>query len=457
MSKPEKIEMVKGEECIPPIKIHEWEECILPEELAKDAEFLNRLLDLSSDDRKFFDVKRKSDGKVAIKAKSYVGIFGLKDSKGKDVILVINPKINVTNLVWALAISEDFKEVKEMENQISISLLGKGESNIEQLIISVIRRYLERLSEALTYGFLEIQRTEVEEGTVIRGRILSSLIPKTLFSSPSPRIAYEVQHFTTDNLVNRYILDTGYRLYREKSQLLKAIGVDVNIIFKAMLELSYNPFLSIINDNIHDLFRMIPLDRPYISELLKLAKIIRKWLENEPLSYSKDFVRVPALYINMNHFFESFIRGVVKIAGEQLSETKGIAIEVKKIEENKQSLDIGKKLNIYLKPDIIIEVNGKPVAVGDVKYKDPVESDSDVDNDDVYQVYAYMHGWNVNKGFLIYPSTKNESLHEPYPLKGGKQLYIVKISANKLPETSKDLENSELFNKLLELLKKLIE
>jgi len=445
MSKLEKIEMV------------EWEEFILPEELAKDAEFLNRLLDLSSDDRKFFDVKRKSDGKVVIKAKSYVGVFGLKDSKGKDVILVVNPKINVTNLVWALAISEDFKEVKEMENQISLSLLGKGESDIDFLIISVIRRYLEKLSEALTYGFLEIQRTEVEEGTVIRGRILSSLIPKTLFSSPSPRMAYEVQHFTTDNLVNRYILDTGYRLYREKFQLLKAIGVDVNIIFKAMLELSYNPSLSMINDNIHDLFHMIPLDRPYISELLKLAKIIRKWLESEPLSYSKDFIRVPALYINMNHFFESFIRGLVKIAGEQLSESKGIRIEVKKVEENKQALVREPEPKIYLKPDIIIEVNGKPVAVGDVKYKDPLESNSDVDNDDVYQEYAYMHGWDVDKGFLIYLSTRDETSREPYTLKGGKQLYIVKISANKLPETSKDLENSELFNKLLELLKKLTE
>ena len=443
-----------------PIVMCEWKEKALPEDLAWDTEFLNRLLDLSK--RKFFEVKLKPERKVAIRAQGYVGMFNLNDSKGRDVTIVVKPKMNITNLVWMIAVSEakNFKEIKEIENLISMP--GKGESDIDLPIIEVIKRYLEKLSEALAYGFLEMPRTEVEEGTVIRGRMLSSLLPKTLFSSSSPRIAYEAQYYTVDNPVNRYILDTAYMLYREKIQLLKVINMskDLNIIFKAMLELGYYPSLSTINVNIHDLLLATPLDRPYIGDLIKLTEIIRKWLKNEQLSHSKKSIRVPALYIDMNDLFESFVRKVMMRAANRLSETKRIEIEVRKAGDKERSLVTESELNSYLVPDIVVEVEKKPVAVGDVKYKeykDPLKSGSRGDRDALYQVYTYMHGWDVDKGFLVYLSTKDEHPYEPYKLKGGKKLYIVKIVANKLPKTFEELEKSELFTKLLELIERLIE
>ena len=439
------------------IIIQEWDEEILPDDLGWDTEFLNRLLDLSN----IFEVKLKPERKVAIRAQGYVGVFNLKDSKGRDVTIIVKPKMNITNLVWMIAVSEakNFKEIKEIENLISIP--GNDEDDIGLPIIRVIKRYFERLSGALTYGFLEMPRAEVREEIVIRGRILSSLLSKTLFSSPSPRIAYEVQYYTADNPVNRYILDTAYMLYREKFQLLKVINVSkyLNIIFKAMLELGYNPSLSTTNVNIHDLLLLVPLDRPYISELLKLSEIIRKWLKNEQLSYLKDVMKVPALYINMNDLFESFVRKVMIMAANRLRETKGIEITAKKAEGNRQALVTRPEPKAYLVPDIVIEVKGKPVAVGDVKYKvdkDPLKSGPEGDRESVYQVYTYMHGWNVNKGFLVYPSTKEGSFYEPYILKGGKELYIVKIAINKSLETSEKVENSELFAKLSELLERLI-
>jgi len=442
------------------IVIQELDEETLPEDLAWDTEFLNRLLDLSN--KNIFDVKLKPERKVAIRAQGYVGVFNLKDSKGRDVTIVVKPKMNITNLVWMIAVSEakNFKEIKEIENLISIP--GKDESVIDLPIIGVIKRYFERLSEALAYGFLETPRTEVEEGTVIRGRILNSLLPKTLFSTPSPRIPYEAQYYTVDNPVNRYIMDTAYMLYREKFQLLKVINMskNLNIIFKAMLELGYNPSLSTINVNIHDLLLATPLDRPYIGELLKLAEIIRKWLKNEQSFHTTGFIRVPALYININDLFESFVRKVMIMTASWLRKTKGIEITVKKAEGNRQALVTDPEPKAYLVPDIVIEVKGKPVAVGDVKYKvdkDPLKSGPEGDREAVYQVYTYMHGWNVNKGLLVYPSTKDEPFYESYMLKDGKELYIVKIDFSKPFETSEKIENTELFAKLLELIERLIE
>ena len=442
------------------IVMHEWEEKILPEDLARDTEFLNKLLGLfDRKGRRVFDVILKLDGKVAIKARGYVGIFALKNGRGRDVILIVEPKIGIRNLVWMLAISEakNFREVREIENLISIPT--DSQSIIDLLVIGVVRRYLEKLSEALAYGFLETPRIEVEEGTVVRGRILNSLMPKTLFSSPSPRIAYEIQYYSVDNPVNQYILDTGYMLYLEAHHLLKIIDGDVSAILKAIFELDYTPSLSTRNVNISDLFSVTPLDRPYINELFKLAMVLKKWLEHKRPPHLKEFVGVPALYINMNSLFESFTRKIMIIAAKWLRRDKGIKVTVRKAGKNEQALVIAPKPRAYLEPDIVIEVNGKPVAVGDVKYKlvkDPLKSGSEGDRDAINQVYTYMHGWNVEKGFLVYPSIKNAPSYESYTLKNGKKLYIVRIHTDKVARSFRELRNSKMFSMLLELLGELI-
>jgi len=161
--------------CERDIEIQEWGKRTLCRELATDEVFLKGLSHLS--DKKILKIE-SFDGVVVIKARSYVGLFDLKDSNGKDHIIKVKPRINV-NLVWMIAISENFKKVKEIENLISV--LSESQSDTGLPIISVVRGYLKRLNEALTYGFLEMSKTEVEEGTVIRGRIVGSLLPKTLF------------------------------------------------------------------------------------------------------------------------------------------------------------------------------------------------------------------------------------------------------------------------------------
>lgn len=202
-------------------------------ELATDEIFLRGLSHLS--DKKILKIEN-FDGVIVIKARSYVGLFDLKDRNGKDHIIKVKPRVNINLMIWMLAISENFKKMKEMK--ILITVLSESQSDINLPIISVVRRYLKRLKEALTYGFLEMPKGEIEEDTVIRGRIVNSLLPKTLFSSPSLRIAYEAQYYTVNNLVNQYILDAGYMFYIRANELLKAVGEDQALCIRLCLKLT---------------------------------------------------------------------------------------------------------------------------------------------------------------------------------------------------------------------------
>jgi len=451
------------------IVMHEWEGKELPEELANDMEFLRRLTNLSdTKGERIFDVVLKRDGRIAIKARGYVGVFTLRDSKGRDVVLVVEPKIGVRNLRWMLALTEarNFKELREIENLIFIP--NGREDIIDLLVIGVVRKYVEKLSEALTYGFVEQPSIKLEESAVIRGRIVSSLIPRTLFGSASPRVAYEELYYTIDNPINQYILDAGYVLYLKASYILDIAGVNSTVIFKALLDLDYTPSFRTESISIREFLSEAPLDRAYIRELLRLVTIIRKWLEFKKLPYPGEFEIIPALYINMNNLFESFVRKVLLIIAGQLRRVKGVNIVVKKAGKQEKALVVSPRTGVYLEPDIVIEVNGRPVAVGDVKYKlvkNPLKSGSKGDRDSVNQVYTYIHGWDVDKGFLIYPSIENETTYETYTLKNEKKLYIVRVCVEEVAETFRELRefirellrSSKTFNKLTEFLSELTE
>ena len=67
-----------------------------------------------------------------------------------------------------------------------------------------------------------------------------------------------------------------------------------------------------------------------------------------------------------------------------------------------------------------------------------------------------MYYWNVDKGFLVYPTTEEKSSYDSYTLNDGKKLYIVKVNANELPKTIEGLKNSELFKMFLEFLEELV-
>ncbi|MCD6428203.1 MAG: hypothetical protein J7L12_01130 [Desulfurococcales archaeon] len=442
------------------IIMHEWEEEKLPEDLAKDTEFLRRLVSLSDKrGRRVFDVTLKLDGRIAIKARGYVGVFALKDSKGRSVVLIVEPKVGVRSIVWMLALSEarSYREVREIENLLSLPTDTK--SILDLLIVGVVKKYISKLSEALTYGFVELPSVKVEEGVVVRGRVLGSLLPKALLINAVPKVVHEIQYYSVNNRINQCILDAGYLIYHGGSYLLKIADVDASTILKALLSFDYMPDLFTSNINARELLSQVPLDRPYIGELLRLSAIIKKWLEHELPPYPREFAGVPALYINMNNLFESFARKLLIIAARWLRRVKGVNITVRKAGRSERALVVSLCPKAYLQPDIVVEAGGRSIAVGDVKYKlvkDPLKSGSEGDRDSVNQVYTYIHGWNVEKGFIIYPSLNRKTSYRSYVLKNGKSLYVIRIQVDKTIRTFKELLSSQMFSRLSEFLFELL-
>ncbi len=459
-----------------PLNLKEWEEKELPEDLAGDKELLNSLYRL--DEENILEVRLRSGGGVAVRARSYVGVFFLRGGGGRYVPIIVEPKIDVKRLILMISISEasDLREAESLRGLVSIPPQAK--SIVDLLVTGVIKRYLEKLHEALIYGFLEMPRVEVEEGVVVRGRILSSLIPRSMFSSPSPKVAYEIQYYTVDNPVNRYILDTGYLLLREArgdlqhlfnilEHLLRIGGSardrDIKVsstIHRALMELDYIPSISAESVQTDHMVSMVPLDRPYIGELIKLSSLIRIFLKRKIPPHPGIAVEVPTLYIDMNMLFESFVRKIIAMAAQQLRRTKGVEIDVRRAGEREQALILEPEAKAYLVPDMVIELDRRPVAVGDVKYKK--EPDPEGDRDSINQVYTYMHGWSVDRGFLVYPMLEdkpstNRSSYTYYKLKGEKELYIARININEIPDTLQDLRNTSMFNLILELLEKLVQ
>ncbi len=440
---------VEGLKCV----AHEWEPLPLPDELSSDKEFLKRLANL-----KMFDVMIDLDGRVVVKPRGYVGVFTLATSSGKPVFLIVEPKISVKTIVWMIALSsaKNFKELREIENLVSIP--ETAESIIDLLIVGVLRRYLEKLNEALIYGFPELPMTLVEENISVRGRIIGSTVPRLLLSG-SPRLAYETIYYTEYNLITNYILDIAYQLYANASELLESLGENSSILYSTLAKYNYEPKISARPSKpSQEILSYTPLDRPYIKELLILSNIIENWLTYSKTPYPGLQEYIPALYINMNNLFEIFIRKIFMIISKKLSKELNIKIIVRK-GRCKNPLVIKPVKKIYLEPDIMVEANGKLIAVGDVKYKlvkDPLKSGPKGDRDSVNQLYTYIRGCTVSRGFLIYPSYKNESIYYKYILKDGEEINIAYVHIDKTAKNFIELENSKFYTTLYSLFKELL-
>jgi len=367
--------------------------------------------------------------------------------------------MGVKSIIRMLSLNEarSFREVREIEALLSIPE-GK-ESVMDLLMVGVAKKFMERLGKALLYGFVETPSVRVEEGAIVRGRILSSALPKALLASPTPRVVFEVQFYTTDNSVNRYILNAGYMLYIGALNLLKIASTDESVLVKAMLELDYVPSAPMGGIKVHELLLQVPFDRPYIYELVRLAAVIRKWLEHGLPPRPGGIVGVPSLYINMDRLFEGFVRKIIQIVARWLRRTRGLDITVKGAGSGKP-LVVSPRPKAYLRPDILIEVGRAPVAVGDIKYKlveDPLKSGPEGDRGAINQVYTFIHGWNVEKGFLVYPSLTGQTLYECHTLKGGKKLYIIALNVYEAPRTFRKLQTSKMFKTLCDFLVELAE
>src|SRR5690606_5999067 len=93
---------------------------------------------------------------------------------------------------------------------------------------------------------------------------------------------------------------------------------------------------------------------------------------------------------DMNRLFEAFITQVLRERAPL-----GVAVRAQ------SRLHLGYDKKVPMRPDLVVEVDGRDVLVGDCKYK-RLEPE-DFRNHDVYQMLAYCTAVGMTRGLLIYP------------------------------------------------------
>jgi 5-methylcytosine-specific restriction enzyme subunit McrC len=112
-----------------------------------------------------------------------------------------------------------------------------------------------------------------------------------------------------------------------------------------------------------------------------------------------------AFTVQMDRVFERFVEIVVS---EELSEA-GFEVSPQlpvALTDRARVVDTSEPFNgVSMRPDLVIQKNGRNVAVADVKYK-RTDDIGDFEQPDIYQLFAYCSALGVPRGLLIYADQK---------------------------------------------------
>ena len=203
--------------------------------------------------------------------------------------------------------------------------------------------------------------------------------------------------FTENNLVNQIL----------KFTTKKMLKVTKWIKNKKLCKEILNRMIDI--EDIHvtnDTFYKIKHDKNlyYLEKILSMAQ---NFVNNLFTTFeNKNKQDIFIFNFDMNFLFQEYI---AKLLEENKSYILGENMEVL-TQKGKQYLvydqGVGK---LRLIPDVIIEENKNPKIIIDTKYKiiSQGNSQSEITRNDLFQMYAYMGKYHVEKAILLYPEQTN--------------------------------------------------
>lgn len=255
----------------------------------------------------------------------------------------------------------------------------------------------ERLLEAMAPGFVALCRRTLARGLrrgyrrreaalhTVRGRLrFDEQLRRRFGRFPPAEVAYD--EFTADIAENRVLLAAIERLgrlrprspvMRRNLRRLRARFQGVTLVDYATRPLPEIPFNR--------------LNRHY-QPAVRMARLV---LRDSSVSQRAGAVRSSALLVDMNRVFEDFV--VVA-----LREALGLTGTSFPQGARGRRLWLDRRHRVRLEPDLSWWRTGKPVFVGDVKYKDLDRGG--VRNEDLYQVLAYLDATGLRRGMLLYAS-----------------------------------------------------
>lgn len=272
------------------------------------------------------------------------------------------------------------------------------QSRAGDLYALLIGRFLDQVHALLREGLARSYREVEENSQTFRGRLLVGAHARANAAHQERVfVAYEVQD--ADHLANRILWRALERVRRttSSSDLLhraESAAVDFPEVTDTAIRpadwgrLRFDRRTERYREAI-GLARMILLDeRPDL-----------RWGDRE----------VVALLFDMNALFEAYLEAAMR-------GLPGVRVKSQKTQRFWQPPGEGARV---LKPDLLVQVPGqeRPLVV-DAKWKIPDRGRPA--DDDLRQVFAYLHGFEADRGVLVYPRANDSQQSHEAPFLGGR-------------------------------------
>lgn len=316
-------------------------------------------------------------GHYDLRPGSQVGVLGIG-----DLDIEIRPKLPIQRVLFLLSYLAEQRWWRDEEVPLERDI-GLLEAMVPGFVLQVRR--------ALRRGLLQGYQTREEALALVRGRIrFDDQIRHRHGRFPPAEVRHDV--FTEDIEANRLLKAATARLRRlrlrdpKSRRLLAELDAALATVSAITYHPRHLPEIAYNRLNLHY--------RP----ALELARLI---LRAESFDLAHGGVRVVGCLIDMNVIFEDF---VVVALREQLG------LSERELPQGAKGrhlyLDQGRQ--VHLRPDISWWEAGRPVFVGDVKYKRT--NATGVLHPDIYQTLAYAVATDLPAALLIYAAGESEPI-----------------------------------------------
>lgn len=277
-------------------------------------------------------------------------------------------------------------------NYSDLGMLSIYKMNLEEILALIFSKTLQ--SQLIRGPYLEYVNVE-ENSKALKGSILVKEHIKNISRYRSD-VFCKFEEFSIDNTLNQIFNTCIKKIIRniKSSETLKILS-HINVVFS---EVGY---IDVNNKKILD-YKFNRLNSRFEPSLLLAKMLLNGFSSIGNKGDDKSF----AILFEMNDVYEKYITNLLRLNLNKYS-VHSQHSKYKLLKNEKTDRDI-----FSLKPDIVIEVDGKEKLIIDTKWKkiDKNLNRHGVKRDDFYQMYAYLTRYKDSKSaILLYPSVGNES------------------------------------------------
>ena len=352
------------------IQIAEFEKLYQKNFNKKDFDDIENFILKNSENTQFLRLGSNCNGKF-IQAKNYVGVLQTKSGFTLEIL----PKIakNSDGEASKKIFIKMLKTLKNFPFKISnFANLDPKKMSILEIFISM---FLDELSSLLKKGIKSDYVNFSDNLNFLKGKlVISEQIYKNIIHKNRFYVKYD--EFTNDIEINQIIKTTLEFLYTISSYNKQRIRIFLSVFDEVSKHKNYKNFFK---------YYCINRQTKHYKQALLWCKIFL--LKESFTPYSGANLAFAFLF-DMNRLFENYVGKFIQKNYENV-----------KLQYFKKYL-VDSPKSFRLIPDIFIAGESKIIA--DTKWK-IVESQKEISQADLYQLYTYGKKYNCYKLFLIYP------------------------------------------------------